>query len=83
MTCSNRSADASIPHGSVEGYTNHECNCPPCSEAWRVYMADYRAKNRVVINARRRARRRFSELVARGEPADLEALVEEELGEST
>jgi phosphoribosyl 1,2-cyclic phosphodiesterase len=31
-------------HGTVGGYTNHDCRCPECTEAFRMGMAKYRAR---------------------------------------
>lgn len=79
MPCSNRSADQSIPHGTVDGYTNHDCNCDPCAGAWAGYMRDYRRRNGLTINARRRAMRRARVMAATGEEYDLEVLLDEEM----
>lgn len=79
MTSSNRSSDASVPHGTLDGYTNHDCNCPPCAQAWAGYMREYRRKNRLTINARRRAMRRARVMAATGEPYDMDELLAEEM----
>lgn len=31
-------------HGTVGGYTNHDCRCEPCREARRAYLRDYKAR---------------------------------------
>ena len=80
MTSSRPSGDASVPHGTVDGYTNHDCGCDPCSAAWASYMQEYRAKNRRTINARRRANRRAKRLAHLGQSYDLDELIKDELG---
>ena len=79
MTSSDRSADRSIPHGSVEGYTNHGCHCPDCMSGWAAYMRDYRRRNKLTINARRRAMRRARVMAATGEEYDFDELLAEEM----
>ena len=32
-----------IKHGTYGAYNHHRCRCPPCTEAGRKHMADYRA----------------------------------------
>lgn len=79
MSSSNQSSDASIPHGTVDGYTNHGCHCPECAQAWAAYMREYRRRNKLTINARRRAMRRARVMAATGEPYDLDELLAEEM----
>lgn len=79
MTSSRPSGDASVPHGTVDGYTNHDCGCEPCSAAWARYMQEYRAKNGRLINARRRANRRAKRLTRLGQSYNLDDLIKEEL----
>jgi len=79
VTSSNQSADQSIPHGTIDGYTNHVCRCDLCMAAWARYMRDYRRRNRLTINARRRALRRARVLAATGEDFDFEDLLDEEM----
>lgn len=79
MTSSDRSSDPSIPHGTLDGYTNHNCNCTPCAGAWAKYMREYRRRNRLTINARRRAMRRARVMAATGEPYDMDELLAEEM----
>lgn len=83
MPSSPRSSDDDVPHGTIGGYTNHDCHCDRCSAAWAEYMAGYRSENRAYINARRRALRRANFLRACGHEPDLEALIEEEVGRDT
>lgn len=79
MPSSNQSSDQSIPHGTVEGYTNHLCGCELCLAAWAKYMREYRRRNRLTINARRRAMRRARRMAATGEEFDFDDLLDEEM----
>jgi hypothetical protein len=36
------SAQATIPHGTVNSYRRRLCRCPECRNAWREYQAEYR-----------------------------------------
>lgn len=33
-------------HGTTGGYSNHFCRCKECTEAFRIYVADYREQLR-------------------------------------
>lgn len=79
MTSSRPCSDPSIPHGTVEGYTNHGCHGDECARAWAKYMREYRRKNRLTINARRRAMRRARVMAATGEEYDFDELLAEEM----
>jgi hypothetical protein len=34
-------------HGTVTGYSNHDCRCASCREAWRVWSAQRRRRRGV------------------------------------
>lgn len=33
-------------HGTVSGYTDYNCPCTPCKEAWAEYQREYRRRDR-------------------------------------
>lgn len=37
---------AKIPHGTTGGYTNHDCRCKLCKQAWAEYHRDYMRRRR-------------------------------------
>lgn len=39
-------ATSGVPHGRASTYGNHRCRCDECTEAWRAYIADYRARRK-------------------------------------
>ncbi len=39
-------------HGTTNGYSAHRCRCPPCREAWSVYLADYRRRRQLANQCR-------------------------------
>jgi hypothetical protein len=45
-----------IPHGTASGYTHHGCRCAPCTEAVRLAVAAWRARQKRLGERGRKAR---------------------------
>jgi hypothetical protein len=43
-TCTQGSKSVTTPHGRYTRYTNHNCRCEPCVEAYRVFRQRYRVE---------------------------------------
>lgn len=44
--------------GTAGGYNNHSCRCADCTEAWRIYHAEYMRANPERLRRQREAKKR-------------------------
>lgn len=46
-----RPGDGDHRHGTVGGYSNHQCRCPECTDAWNAYGRELRRRKREARDA--------------------------------
>lgn len=70
-------------HGTIGGYTNNQCRCQPCRNAWATYVKKYRQENKTRLRKQIRARNRAYTQLAKQYPTQFKTLYTQELNKET